>query len=324
MKHLILLSVFLFTTNLFSQVPTYVPKNELKNWWGFNGNANDESGNGNNGVVNGPILASDRFGKVNSSYFFKGNEDIISTTNQQRMDIPFTVSFWVQLDSISQAWLIMQGGDQSGFSYSFDLGVQLFPDATISQYIFTGGENWIGNDTLKAGSNKWYNIVYGQSDKGTKLYVNSVLVATNNEILTNQGLNGYWRFGGCSHPGQASLFGRIDDIGIWGRELNQSEVLDLFYSSSSTNITENNTSSQFLIYPNPTNSYVIIDCGYQTEVSAYSFVITNSLSQEKVSSKFTSRYQQIDISGIGGVGLYIISIRDNNNNVIETRKLLIQ
>ena len=49
MKHLILLSVFLFTTNLFSQVPTYVPKNELKNWWGFNGNANDESGNGNHG-----------------------------------------------------------------------------------------------------------------------------------------------------------------------------------------------------------------------------------------------------------------------------------
>jgi hypothetical protein len=119
-------------------------------------------------------------------------------------------------------------------------------------------------------------------------------------------------------------FGELDDIGIWTRALNQSEVLDLFYSSSSTNITENNTSSQFLIYPNPTNSYVIIDCGYQTEVSAYSFVITNSLSQEKVLSKFTSRYQQIDISGIGGVGLYIISIRDNNNNVTETRKLLIQ
>ncbi len=85
-----------------------------------------------------------------------------------------------------------------------------------------------------------------------------------------------------------------------------------------------NTSSQFLIYPNPTNSYVIVDYGDNSELSSYSFVITNSLGQEKVSSKFTSRYQQIDISGIGGAGLYIISIRDNNNNVIETRKLLIQ
>ena len=97
----------------------------------------------------------------------------------------------------------------------------------------------------------------------------------------------------------------------------------LLIKTKSTGIQENKYYT-FLIYPNPTNSYVIIDCGYQTEVSAYSFVITNSLGQEKVSSKFTSRYQQIDISGIGGAGLYIISIRDNNNNVIETRKLLIQ
>ena len=49
-KHLLtLIVIFLMVADSFSQVPTYVPKNELKNWWGFNGNANDESGNGNNG-----------------------------------------------------------------------------------------------------------------------------------------------------------------------------------------------------------------------------------------------------------------------------------
>jgi hypothetical protein len=69
---------------------------------------------------------------------------------------------------------------------------------------------------------------------------------------------------------------------------------------------------------------VIIDCGDNTEVSNYSFTITNSLGQEKLTSKFTSRYQQIDISGIGGTGLYIITIKDGNNTVLETRKLLIQ
>jgi hypothetical protein len=80
----------------------------------------------------------------------------------------------------------------------------------------------------------------------------------------------------------------------------------------------------FLIYPNPTSTQVIIDCGDNTEVSAYSYTITNSLGQEKLTSKFTSRYQQIDISGIGGTGLYIITIKDSNNTVLETRKLLIQ
>jgi hypothetical protein len=35
-----------------AQVPSYVPTNGLVGWWPFNGNANDESGNGNNGTVN--------------------------------------------------------------------------------------------------------------------------------------------------------------------------------------------------------------------------------------------------------------------------------
>jgi photosystem II stability/assembly factor-like uncharacterized protein len=80
----------------------------------------------------------------------------------------------------------------------------------------------------------------------------------------------------------------------------------------------------FLIYPNPTSTQVIIDCGDNTEVSTYSYTITNSLGQEKLTSKFTSRYQQIDISGIGGTGLYIITIKDGNDTVLETRKLIIQ
>ena len=97
----------------------------------------------------------------------------------------------------------------------------------------------------------------------------------------------------------------------------------LIIKTKATGIQENKYYT-FLIYPNPTSSQVIIDCGDNTEVSAYSFTITNSLGQEKLTSKFTSRYQQIDISGIGGTGLYIITIKDGNNTVLETRKLLIQ
>jgi hypothetical protein len=39
-------------------VPSYVPTNGLVGWWPFNGNANDESGNGNNGTVNGATLTT--------------------------------------------------------------------------------------------------------------------------------------------------------------------------------------------------------------------------------------------------------------------------
>ena len=41
---------------LAQNVPSYVPANGLVGWWPFAGNANDESGNGNNGLVNGATL----------------------------------------------------------------------------------------------------------------------------------------------------------------------------------------------------------------------------------------------------------------------------
>ena len=43
----------------------------------FCGNANDESGNGNHGTVNGPVLTKDRFGGVDSAYSFIDGPDVI-------------------------------------------------------------------------------------------------------------------------------------------------------------------------------------------------------------------------------------------------------
>ncbi|ETR68891.1 MAG: hypothetical protein OMM_04291 [Candidatus Magnetoglobus multicellularis str. Araruama] len=46
-------------------------------YYPFNGNANDESGNGNHGTVYGAILIEDRFGNKNSAYSFDGIDDYI-------------------------------------------------------------------------------------------------------------------------------------------------------------------------------------------------------------------------------------------------------
>ncbi len=43
----------------------------------FSGNVNDESGNGNNGIVNGATLTTDRFDNANSAYSFNGVDDWI-------------------------------------------------------------------------------------------------------------------------------------------------------------------------------------------------------------------------------------------------------
>jgi len=60
----------------------------------FNGNADDESGNGNDGTVYGATLTEDRFGNPQSAYYFDGNSYIdVGRVEPLRS---FSVSFWVQ------------------------------------------------------------------------------------------------------------------------------------------------------------------------------------------------------------------------------------
>ena len=91
------IAIFGIATMTIGQVPTYVPANGLVGWWPFNGNANDESGNNNNGTVNGATLTSDRFGNSNMAYNFDGINDYISTFRSGYTT--FSISLWCKLPS---------------------------------------------------------------------------------------------------------------------------------------------------------------------------------------------------------------------------------
>ena len=76
--------------------------NGLVAYYPFNGNANDESGNGNNGNVNGAILTNDRNGNSNKAYAFDGVDDYIS--------VPGSNSISIQTNFSSSVWIYMDGG----------------------------------------------------------------------------------------------------------------------------------------------------------------------------------------------------------------------
>ncbi|GAB3523554.1 hypothetical protein [Emticicia fontis] len=65
----------------FSQVRPYVPSNGLIGYWGFYGNANDESGNNNHGIPANLVSTVDRFGNENSAYQFNGKNSRIDVPN---------------------------------------------------------------------------------------------------------------------------------------------------------------------------------------------------------------------------------------------------
>jgi|GEM_PF-5565438 len=72
MKKTLLTALTLISLGLGSQVDLV---SNLKVCMPFNGNANDFSGNSNNGTVSSATLTTDRFGQPNKAYAFNGNNN---------------------------------------------------------------------------------------------------------------------------------------------------------------------------------------------------------------------------------------------------------
>ena len=233
----------------FSQsVPSYVPTNGLVGWWGFNGNAQDGSGNGNHGTVNGATLTTDRFGNQNGAYDFDGSNDFISL-NQIFLGAPCqTVSFWTSDISFLNGGHIVTQSNFNSISGT---------NPTDVHWVFEYLPN-TPNHLLKAGSFKamyrsdcnnstnehwyntlnvsnWNNITFALDSFGfAKIFVNSILAkSTQLNGLPTCALNfgTTLRFGGPWWNGDPMLFnGVIDDIGIWNRALTPQEITNLYNS----------------------------------------------------------------------------------------------
>jgi hypothetical protein len=101
LKHILsFLIIFASAMTMSAQVPAYVPTNGLAGWWPFTGNANDLSGNGNNGTVSGATLTADRFGTIGAAYKFNGTSDHISVPSSTSINFgtgSYAVNVWVKL-----------------------------------------------------------------------------------------------------------------------------------------------------------------------------------------------------------------------------------
>jgi len=89
--YLCLLVICAFNIKLFGQI-----NSGLVAYYPFNGNANDESGNGNNGILFGASLTSDRFGLINKAYSFNGNGQYISLPASISISRDISISFWIK------------------------------------------------------------------------------------------------------------------------------------------------------------------------------------------------------------------------------------
>ncbi len=90
------IAVALFGAGCASTEPAFV-SDGLVAYYPFNGNAKDESGNGNDGEVKGVILCVDRNGNPESAYEFKKDNGVFLPNTILGDGPPLTISIWVFL-----------------------------------------------------------------------------------------------------------------------------------------------------------------------------------------------------------------------------------
>jgi hypothetical protein len=331
-----------------AQVPSYVPTDGLVGYWPFDGNANDETGNGNNGTVNGATLTSDRDGNENSAYYFNVNASGGWGTAQNRITVSsptisnensFTMSAWINLETkpspynnrphtIMGRW---NGNGSAVFRHQIIYSGEIF-----TNLLEGSNDNGVVGGSVTYG--EWCHTVITYDGSILKQYINNQLtnqeqlnidINTSSTDLTFGELhmtNGHWYL----------FSGKMDDLGYWNRALTEQEVANLYTSNSSnecstlvinTGVLSTNPvtyNSTVNIYPNPASDQITIDCGNLNNVDGWHIKITNMLGQEVFSEPMDTQQYVIPLNTWTGQGMYYVKIINAENEVVNIKKIILQ
>ncbi len=223
--------LFLAIAFMFARIAFADLNDGLVAYYPFNGNANDESGNGNHGTAfNGATLTEDRFGNNYSAYYFDGEDDYIDfpETVFGASISEFTLSTWVLTNDkdYSEIQKIVYKGNIEGESYigvednNFQFGVKL---ANYEWYQVT-------SPIVK---NTWVHLV------GTYCRGNKIEIWVNGELSEETFIPESDLFTSDTHHSSIGAYSQaeheqehwdnvIDDVCIYNRALSESEIQDLY------------------------------------------------------------------------------------------------
>ena len=216
-------------------------------YYPFDGDADDESGNGYNGTEVGATIAQDRFGSVASAYQFDGVDDYIDVGDMPEWSNHFSVSCWIKPDDQFST----QGGaifyDYADASFGKHVGLSFNqPNGGVDRLKFV---NRAPNNGASApvvavqvdtngiaSSSAWHMLTAVRDGTNAVLYLDGIEVGSDShagigsmDILENA------RIGDAPDtiPWTSNFKGGIDDVRIYNRSLTPSEVARLFAETMS-------------------------------------------------------------------------------------------
>jgi hypothetical protein len=202
-------------------------------WYQFNGDANDESGNGNDGAVNGALLTTDRFGNIDSAYDFDGVDDYINIGNNVKPNFPITFSAWINVHNLQDGSGIFRNDMWDPNSFYHGIYVAITTDGRLGSGVGSGfasanTRKQKGTNVALVGEGTWHHI--------TVVFVNATDMHLYVDGIEDSGIYGgsgttmtYSSSDGVIGQRWADkINGIVDDLRIYNRVLSDNEIQELY------------------------------------------------------------------------------------------------
>jgi len=232
-----------------TSVPTHLPRNGLVAVWLADGNTKDTAGKNHGTIQQGAVFTAGRCGKTNGAFGFKGKNGFITVPDTAQLDTDdaFTLSAWIRPKGYAhnkgdRYSMIVSKWFTSGYcgDYIFALTTKGVPFLQISQ---KGGQaNWDRVDARSAVPTARWTHLAATFDRGQlKIYINGILDASKASRLIHTDRSEYGHdevvIGGYWKDGFYNFHGAIDEVCIWNRALNASEVSAITATAPGAHVT---------------------------------------------------------------------------------------
>jgi hypothetical protein len=218
-----------------------IPLEGMVAYYPFNSNATDESSNAYDGIVLGPILATNRHDSLNSAYSFDGIDDYINLSSLVGNGIR-SISLWFRLDMnidnnlLNPVTLITREGDYnnySEFSLAFVPSNQGWAGTGGKlRFFYSVNKDWyyfIQSNNSSWQKDKWYHVaVIIDPLEGMKMYIENVKQENTYPFYSAIGISDLNTYIGSWATVPNRFFkGKIDDVILYNRALTAAEVSDI-------------------------------------------------------------------------------------------------
>ncbi|HEY0428438.1 MAG TPA: LamG domain-containing protein, partial [Pyrinomonadaceae bacterium] len=189
-------------------------------WFAGDGNANDISGNGNNGTLDGATFA---VGKVGQAFRFNGNGSRVLVGNAANLQLQtFTIEGWVKRASST---IVTNNPSDTAYGLIFaygqgGYGIGIQPDGRLFSTKFGG---LITNSALMITDTNYHHVSVTVSGTSLLFYVDGV---GESQTISSQTytFNTNAAIGARGDDVLNSFYGDIDELSIYNRVLSPSEI----------------------------------------------------------------------------------------------------